>query len=129
MRARDFFVAMPKLCGARNAARWSDVIGFIYDSEMAGGTPFDRSAEDIADPDNRFEVAFAWEADDENAKDQCKRLARMLMWSHYCDEHGERQYAPMVDQEYHEAKTVEYLFPDIMALMTADEAVLGHWED
>ena len=63
----DFFMAMPKLCGAKNADRWAWIIEEVYLAELAGNTPFDKNEEDEKDFANRLEVAFAFKASDEGA--------------------------------------------------------------
>lgn len=129
MKTRDFFVAMPKLCKAKNAERWAEQIGHAYDVELAGGSAFDKNEADAVDPDNRMECAFAFLADNEGAKEQCKRLARCIMFSHELDEHGDKSMGPLIEANYNAAKAVEADYPDISALMTADDAVAGHWAD
>lgn len=129
MSVRDFFVQIPGLCGAKNADRWAELIGMVYDAELAGGTEFDRSEADKANPDNRLEIPFAFVAADEGAKEQCRRLCRIIMYSHYLDEHGEKEYAPLIDSEYYAAKAAEKSYPEIAEVMTADEAVTEYWAD
>ena len=124
----EFFVAMPKLCGARNADRWADIIAYQYNREIEGGSVFDRNEDDAKNPENRMETAFAFSAKDDGAKEQCKRLARIIMYSHYLNEHGEAKYQKMIDNEYTMAKAAESAYPEIASVMSADEAVASWWD-
>lgn len=124
----DFFTKMPALCGAQNAERWADIIEYQYRKELAGGSVFDRNHADRANHDNRMETAFGFTAADEGAKEQCKRLARIIMLTHYLDEHGEKELAPVIESEYLAAKAAESAYPQIASVMSADEAVASFWE-
>lgn len=128
MNARDFFVAMPELCGARNAARWADIIGYVYDKELAGDSVYARNLTDEANPDNRLEVAFGWQGD-EGAKEQCRRLCRIILYKHYLDEHGEAKYQAKIDAEYKMAEAAEGMYPEIADELTAYEALAIRWAD
>jgi len=129
MKTRDFLIAIPGLCGAKNADRWAEIIGHIYDIELVGGSPFDKNDQDAVDPDNRMECAFAFVAGDEGAKEQCKRLVRCIMFTHALDEHGDKSIAPLIEKNYLEAKANEATYHNIAAVMDADEAIDGHWAD
>jgi hypothetical protein len=127
MAVLDFFVAMPKLCGAKDGERAAWIIKTVYKAELDGGTPFDRNEYDESSPDNRLYWAFAWEGGDEKAKEQCKRLARIILYSHYLDYHGEKYYAPLIEEQYNLAKADEANFPEIAAVMSANDARSGTW--
>lgn len=126
MKARDFFIRMPKLCGCPDADRESDVIGYIYDRELEGGSVWDRNDADKMNPAHRLECAFHFEADDEGAKYQCERLALIITLSHYQKEHGE-DHQKQIDRLWSEAVSAEVSYPEIAAVMTADEALVAGW--
>ena len=123
----DFFTKMPELCGAKNAERWADLIEYQYRKELAGESVFARNAADRANHDNRMETAFGFTAADEGAKEQCKRLARIIMLSHYLDEHGEKELEPIIESEYLAAKAAENSYPQIASVMSADVALTEYW--
>lgn len=123
-----FFTKMPMLCGAKNADRWADLIEYQYRKEIEGNSVFSRNAADKANHDNRIETAFAWEANDNGAKEHCKRLAKIIMLSHYMDEHGEKDLEPIIDAEYTIAKANESAYPQVAAVMSADEALASYWD-
>lgn len=127
LKVRDFFIEMPRLCGCPDAERWSDIIGYIYDRELEGGSVWDRNAVDKERPLNRMACAFAFEGDDLK-KAQCARLAGIIMLSHYQKEHGE-DHQKEIGRLWSEAATLEYDYPEIAATMTADAALAGYWAD
>lgn len=123
----DFFMAMPKLCGAKNADRWSWIIENVYLAELAGGTPFDENDEDKQDFTNRLEVAFAFNAGDDGAKEQCKRLAKIIYLNHKIKEHGNSDLKPTYDSLVREATAAEVSYPEIASVMSAKEAASAGW--
>ena len=124
----DFFMAMPKLCGAKNADRWAWIIEEVYLAELAGNTPFDKNEEDEKDFANRLEVAFAFKASDEGAKEQCKRLAKIILLSHYIADHGKHEYQTTLDNLVMEASAASASYPEINSVMTVDQAAISIWE-
>jgi len=128
MKARDFFTAMPKLCGCPDAEREADIIGYIYDRELKGGSVWDRNDADRKDPSSRLFCAFHFEALDEGAKAQCWRLACLMNYAHLQEEHGE-DHEEKRGNLWAEAAMAEPTYPEIAKVMTADEANAGHWAD
>ena len=124
----DFFMAMPKLCGAKNADRQAWIIEEVYLAELAGNTPFDKNEEDEKDFTNRLEVAFAFKASDEGAKEQCKRLAKIILLSHYISDHGKHEYQTTLDNLVMEAGAASASYPEINSVMTVDQAATSFWE-
>jgi hypothetical protein len=125
----DFFKSMPKLCGAKNADRWAWVIENMYLAELAGGTPFDENDEDKKDFVNRMEVSFAFNANDDGAKEQCKRLAKIIYLNHKIKEHGNTDLKATSDSLVKEATAAEVSYPEIASVMSASEAVESVWDD
>jgi hypothetical protein len=132
MKVREFLVAIPALCGAKNAARIADIFGYVYDRELGKGTPFDRNDEDRVDFDNRS--AYLWDmlCFDEAARAEeivhCRKIMEIIERSHYMDEHGEKFHVKRIDKLYAEVKKVEANFPEIAMSMPADDAIaLGGW--
>ena len=124
----DFFMAMPKLCGAKNVDRWSWIIEVVYLAELAGNTPLDKNDEDEKDFANRLEVAFAFKASDEGAKEQCKRIAKIILLSHYIKDHGKHEYQTTLDNLVMEASAASASYPEINKVMTVDQAATSFWE-
>lgn len=132
MNARDFFVKIPELCKAKNADRWAWIIGAVYDAELKGGTPFDKNEHDKLNPLNRNEVAFAFDCDDEVAKDQCRHLSNIIMLSHYVKEHKATEYAELLNSEVAIAKdaesdTTNSSLASVASVMTVEQAMSGGW--
>jgi hypothetical protein len=132
MKVREFLVAIPALCGAKNAARIADIFGYVYDRELEKGTPFDRNDDDRVSFRNRS--AFLWDMldfDDEAKAENvahCQKIMEIIERSHYMDEHGEKFHAKRIDKLYAEVKKAEAEFPDIAMAMPADDAIaLGGW--
>jgi hypothetical protein len=129
MRVRDFFVKIPELCGGKNADRWASIIGYVYDLELMDDSAFDRNAEDKADPDNRFEVVFAFNGGNPDKVEQCKRLVRILMFNHYLEDHNEPEYREAIEANYKVALAAQELYPDIADVMSVEDAMLEGWND
>lgn len=128
--AKDFFVALPKLCHATNAERWSKINEMQFDAEAPGGTLFDRTEADKRDPFNRLETAFGFTAfrhDPERAL-YCRMLAEIFLLAHYSMEHGEDQHDGRVQVLMAQAKEYKGRYPDIDEYMTAESAAVdGGW--
>ena len=121
-------MAIPKLCGAKNADRWAWIIEEVYLAELAGNTPFDKNEEDEKDFANRLEVAFAFKASDEGAKEQCKRIAKIIPLSHYIKDHGKHDSKATLDNLVMEAGAASASYPEINSVMTVDQAATSFWE-
>jgi hypothetical protein len=132
MKVRDFLVQIPFLCGAKNAARISEVFGFIFDRELENDTPWDRNDYDKADFDNRsailWDMLYSDIKADVNKIHQCKKLVEIIERSHYLDNHNEKYHARVIEDLYKDVETVESEFPTITAAMPVSAAVaLGGW--
>jgi hypothetical protein len=123
----DFFMAMPKLCGAKNADRWAWIIENVYLAELAGGTPFDENDEDKEDFFNRMEIAFAFSASDDGVKEQCKRLAKIIYLNHKIEEHGNTELKGTSDILVKEATAAEVSYPEVASVMSVSEAQAAGW--
>ena len=128
MSVLEFFKAIPSLCGAKNPERWAWIIENVYTAELAGGTPFDKNTNDLFDIDNRLEIPFAFKASDEGVKEQCKRLAKIIMLSHYVKEHGEKQHQSTLDNLVAEASAASVSYPQVESVMSVDNAANSLWE-
>ena len=127
MKAREFFTAMPRICGAADARREASLIGFMYDQNLYGDSAWERSDFDRVNPDHRLSRAFNWDCTNEPAKEQCFRLVQIMDRKHHIDQ-GETQYQDELDQLVQEAVDAEPLFPEIAQYMTVQEALmLGGW--
>lgn len=129
MSVEDFFVKIPELCGAKNPERWAWIIENVYTAELAGGTPFDRNTNDLFDIDNRLEIPFAFKAADDGAKEQCKRLVKIIMLSHYVKEHGEKQHQSTLDNLVAEASAASVSYPQVESVMSVEAAQSSMWDD
>jgi len=128
--AKDFFIALPMLCKAENAERWGKVNAMQFDSELMGGTVFDRDDEDKREPFRRLETAFGFMAfrHDADRAHYCKILAELFALAHYSIEHGEDQYDGRIKSLVAEAAPYKGKYPDIDEYMTAEKAVVnGGW--
>jgi hypothetical protein len=125
MKSRDFFVLMPKLCGADDAEREGSVIGFMFDQNAQNESTWIRSEDDKNHPDRRLLNAFRWEGGDREAKAQCFRLVQIMDRKHHIDQ-GETQYQTELDALVAIAKAAEPLAPEVTAVMTTEQA-LGTW--
>lgn len=124
MGIKDFFVKIPYLCDAKNAARWSRVNELVFNDELARPGAFARNDDDKHDAFNRMEVAFAFTGD-EAKKEQCHALLRIAELSHYKAEHGalDEKEALWLDSLVVSAVEAEADFPEIAAIMTVDQAL------
>ncbi len=128
--ARDFFIALPHLCKAENADRWSKINEMQFDAELASGTPFDRTEADKREPFNRLETAFGFMAFRHDAERAyyCRILAEIFVLAHYAIEHGEMNHDGRIKALIAEAKQYRGAYPDIDEYMTPDlAAVDGGW--
>jgi len=129
MNIKDKLSKIPYLCDAKNADRWARVIELVYDDELTyAHGPFAKNELDEADPDNRFEVAFAFEGD-EKKKAYCKKLVRLIFLNHYKKEHGETQWDDAIAETALSAIESEKDFPEITAALSVDSiaSVAGGW--
>lgn len=125
LSVRGFFTVIPYLCDAKNAAQWSDVIAYGFDSELAGNEVFARK-KDEKDPDDRMEIVFAFQGD-AGAKEQCKRIARICVLTHYKTAHKEKHWDKRLQYTIEEALAHEDEYPRIKAAMTVQGAARSYW--
>lgn len=125
MTVRDFSVVIPYLCDAKYAAQWSDIIGHVYDEEIAGNAAYARKR-DEKNPDDRFAFIFAFEGD-EGAKAQCWRIVRIFVLTHYKREHKEKHWDKRLQHTIEEALAHENEYPRIKAAMTVQAAARSFW--
>jgi hypothetical protein len=121
MDIKHFLLQIPYLCKAKNAARWSRIIELQYEDELAGGSVFDKSYEDIDNPVNRIETVFGFNGD-YGRTEHCKKLVELLVLCHYRDSHGEIQYQNRINELTESAFIGEQEYPDIESLMSAEQA-------
>jgi len=129
--ARDFFIALPKLCKADNAERWATINAMQFDTELMGNTMFDRSDKDRREPFNRIETAFGFTAfkHDQDRARYCKLLGEIFILAHYSIEHGESQHDARISALVESAKEYKGRYPDIDEYMTPElAAVDGGWK-
>lgn len=128
--AKDFFIALPYLCKAENAERWSKLNEMQFDAELASETPFDRTEQDRRDPFNRLHTAFGFTAfrHDVARATYCMILAEIFMLAHYSIEHGETGHDKRIQGLISEAKQSRGEYLDIDEYMTPDLAAIdGGW--
>ena len=128
--AKDFFEALPALCKAENAERWGKVNAMQFDSELMGGTVFDRDDKDKREPFRRLETAFGFMAfrHDADRAHYCKILAELFVLAHYSIEHGEDGHEGRIKSLLAEAGSYKDKYPDIDEYMTAEKAASdGGW--
>lgn len=132
MKVREFLVQIPYLCGAKNAARISEIFGYVFDRELEKGTPFDRNEADLADFGNRSEYLWDMLYADEGAMvgavTYCKGLMEIIERTHYQEKHGEKFHAKYIDNLAAALKEDEKTYPEIAQAMPIEEAVtLDFW--
>lgn len=125
----DFFKKIPELCKAKDADRWSWIIDAVYRAELNGCTPFDKNDNDKDDPDNRIAIMFAFNAKNDGAKDQCNRLAKLILLNHYINEHGDTTLNDRVESLYLAALEAEPQYPEIASVMSVESATSAGWND
>lgn len=125
----DFFKKIPELCGAKDADRWAWVIDAVYNAELNGNTPFNKNDNDRAEPENRIAIMFAFKEKNDGAKDQCNRLAKLILLNHYINEHGDTTLNDRVESLYLAALEAEPQYPEIASVMSVELATSAGWND
>jgi hypothetical protein len=127
MKAREFFTAMPRICGAQDIEREASLIGFMYDQNLCGDHAWKRTDFDRVSPDHRLQRAFNWDCTNKPAKEQCFRLVQIMDRKHHIDQ-GETQYQEELDELVEAAVSVEAMTPEVAEVMTVQEALMaGGW--
>lgn len=122
---KDFVIAIPHLCGAKNAARLARRNELVFEDELSKcDSVFARTALDAEDPYNRGDVLFGFLGDEEKIK-QCRRLVRIAELSHYKSDHPELYSSEEFDALVVEAVCAEAENQDIAEVLTVDSAVSG----
>jgi hypothetical protein len=123
-KVRDFCIKIPELCKAEDAERFAKVNELVFDSELAGGTVFDRNEEDRRLPKNRYKIFFGFMAfhHDEGRAKHCLDLIELLDRSHHKYTHVESGHDAAISDLWASVAESETEYPDIAAVLSADEA-------
>jgi hypothetical protein len=122
MKVKEFIVNLPYLCDAKNADRWSRMIGLVYDDELSNPDgPFARNDDDIKNPSNRFAIFFGFDGNPKKIE-HCKKLVEIMFLAHYKNEHGEVEHTEKINTLVSVLSETESENAEIANTLTASEA-------
>jgi hypothetical protein len=129
MKTKEFFLRIPYLCDAKNPDRWARLIELQYEDELRNDkSVFSRNMDDIKNPSNRLETAFAFDGN-VRRMEHCKKLVELIMLNHYRKEHGETEWDNRINTLINEITPMESQNIDITNTMSIDQALLAWWDN
>jgi hypothetical protein len=128
MSTREFFVQLPYLCGAMNAARCSRRNALIWDDESNDKeSVFARNEEDLLEPFNRISLAYDF-IGDMDTMDYCTDLGELILLSYYQNKYNEN-HSKRIEELWASLSESEMEYPEVQKIMSVQQAMLGIWED
>jgi hypothetical protein len=123
-----FFDAIPLLLELKNPQRWSWIMRAIFnDEKMNKASVFGMSAEDLKNPDNRLDQAFAFESKVSDRRwglyAYLRRLCLVAMLTHYKDAHDIHDYDARLEQEMRYLIDEEESYPEVAEYLTVQDVV------